>query len=141
MSVPLDLRDLLADLHLALGESLGSGVWRATRAEDGASVVVKMWPVPVGVDPVARIRLQEEAALALADATPHVFERRLVPGHVITVARWEEGTAPAIPMDPAGSAFRALLEAVARLHRHQRTMRVEPAPRKQRPEQVVITRW
>ena len=119
MTVPAELRSLFADLRLSMEGVVVDGVWRARRGEDGVAVVVKMWPIPVGVDPFARMRLQEEAARALGDATPHVYERRLLPGHVVSVMRWEEGRAPETPMSATAPVFHALLEAVARLHRRQ----------------------
>ena len=119
MTVPAELRALFADLHLSMEDAVVDGVWRARRVEDGVAVAVKMWPIPAGVDPVARMRLQDEAVRALGDATPHVYERRLLPGHVVSVMRWEDGRAPETPMSPTEPVFRGLLEAVARLHRRQ----------------------
>ena len=92
MTVPAELRSLFADLRLSMEGVVVDGVWRARRDEDGVAVVVKMCRSRWG-----SIRCPYAIAGGsgrLWAMRPPVYERRLLPGHVVSVMRWEEVAHP-----------------------------------------------
>jgi len=101
--------DQLADVR-----AWRDGLWKATWRADGGLVLVKAWPVPGGSEAQARLKWQEQAALALGDATPEVLWRAVEAEQIGSVVRWVEGTSPQAPLSL--DVLRQLLEALGRLH-------------------------